>query len=184
MATKKTASGSAADGPKAMPREKLARRVYEYGGGGNVNMNAVSQAIERGETAPPVALRNTLAQIDEYLSWPNGSRMGGPLGGKIDHAELREIRGVPRALLVHFTQHRTPQQDREQEGRGDRLIGDDTLIGVHQADFQHLLGVSIGREHECRGRARKQMLEQSVASQQPVSLGSEAGEEQFQGLVE
>jgi len=103
MATKKTASGSAADGPKAMPREKLARRVYEYGGGGNVNMNAVSQAIERGETAPPVALRNTLAQIDEYLSWPNGSRMGGPLGGKIDHAELREIRGllgklVPRAL--------------------------------------------------------------------------------------
>jgi hypothetical protein len=79
-----------------MDTRKLARRVYEYGGGGNVHMNAVSQAIERGERVPPAALRQAIAQIDEYLSWPDGLRMSGPLGVKIDHVELRQIRALLR----------------------------------------------------------------------------------------
>jgi hypothetical protein len=43
-------------------------------------------------------LRKTIAQIDEYMTWPNGSRMGGPLGTKIDHAELRKIRSMLKKL--------------------------------------------------------------------------------------
>ena len=80
--------------------------------------------------------------------------------------QLREIGGRSRLPLVHFAEHRAPQQQREQERGRDGLVGD-LAHRCSRGRFRAFLRVSIRRHRESGGRQRKQMLEQSVLVQHP-----------------
>jgi len=72
-------------------KRDFAKDLYEYGGGGNVNINGVRDSIENGKKPDPKQLDHAVKQLETYMELPDGQSLGGPLGKKVDHKRLKEL---------------------------------------------------------------------------------------------
>ena len=108
------------------------------------------------------------------------SRLGdGLLGGAV-HRRNRRVAALPQVPGLAVG-HR-PQQGRQQERRGDRFVGGDTLVGVDHRRPHQCQGVHVALQ--ALGGAGEQVLEQLVLHQQFQGGRRVTGQEQFEEFVE
>lgn len=76
----------------------VATEIYEYGGGGMLPANRISDAIEKGTPISKLSqsdLRIVIKQLRTYLEHsPDGSKLDGPIGKKVDHKNLRRLLSI------------------------------------------------------------------------------------------